>query len=446
MGIMEDVENSLEGQWERGETEDDTTVLGDDIYFDYVISQLDTHKSWSPSVKLVRYFKNFNKSAFDKIANEEYINPSFFQQKDDRFYPTNDDFYHISTGGYGIVFKIDKYVVKFVYEPNKNYTPIDATAEYTIPKFLYNNLKGDEKKLIVCAWAMGVNYNLSFLYNLYKRVLYMLLLIVQILDEQPLNLTHFSHKYFLKSFNEKKGDVKFVKLLSYFYPIVVQSNINVINYFTHMFYFFEHEKRSNYSYDKGNIIVFPLAKCSADKITGKVAERFGFKSLTEYVKFLFLQIALLYVKIYELPCCNNFVHVDLKPDNLLIFDSPTPLRITFKHNTYVFNEPIKVCLNDFDFSQVASIMNKKIKNSLKVEHNWYYDFHFFTHTLFRTYPEIETDKEFTKALSEFIMCCTKTTCDKFRLKTSILHPISFLEKFIIKNIFSNWINGTHGAA
>ncbi|QEJ79173.1 putative Ser/Thr protein kinase [Goatpox virus] len=442
MVIMEIDNNSLECQWDNNEDIKSTTVLGDDIYFDYVISQLDIYQSWSPNVRLIRYFKKFTKETLNKIAENEYINPSFFQQKDKRFYPINDDFYHISTGGYGIVFKIDKYVVKFVYEPNKHYSPIETTAEYTIPKFLFNNLKGDEKKLIVCAWAMGVNFKLTFLYNLYKRVLYMILLLIQTMDDQKLSISNFSHKYFLKSFNEKKGDVKFVKLLSYFYPIVIQSNVNVINYFTHMFHFFEHEKRSNYLYDRGNIIIFPLAKFSSDKVNEKMAIELGFKSLVEYIKFIFLQMALLYVKIYELPCCNNFLHVDLKPDNILIFDSEESIKISLNENNYIFNEPIKACLNDFDFSQVANIINKKIKNNIKVEHNWYYDFHFFIHTLLKTYPEIETDKEFYNTLEEFIICCNKNTCDKFRLKISILHPISFLEKIISKkNIFSTWING-----
>ncbi|QHR82566.1 serine threonine kinase [Brazilian porcupinepox virus 1] len=418
-----------------------TTTLGDDIYFDYIISQLDTEQFWSPNSRLIRYFKGFNNEKLNKIVENQYTNPSYFQQIDNRFYPSNDDFYHISTGGYGIVFKIEKYVVKFVYEPNRQYNPVDTTAEYTIPRFLYNNLKGDEKEFIVCALAMGLNYKLTFLHNLYKRVLNMLILILQIIDGHKLDITNVSNKYFLKSFNEKKNNIKFVKLISYFYPIVVQSNINVINYFTHMYHFFEHEKRSNYLYDRGNIIIFPLAKYSSDKVTEKKAMELGFSSLVEYIKFVFLQISLLYIKIYEMPCCNNFLHVDLKPDNILIFDSDKPIKVMFKNMTYVFNEPIKACLNDFDFSQVANITNKKIKNNIKAEHNWYYDFHFFIHTLFKTYPEIEKDKEFTEALDEFIICCNNNICNKYRLKVSMLHPISFLEKFVSKNIFSFWING-----
>ncbi|PWG68286.1 hypothetical protein DEM28_24695, partial [Enterobacter mori] len=108
-----------------------------------------------------------------------------------------------------------------------------------------------------------------------------------------------------------------------------------------------------------------------DKVNEKMAIELGFKSLVEYIKFIFLQMALLYVKIYELPCCNNFLHVDLKPDNILIFDSDESIKISLNENTYIFNEPIKACLNDFVFSQVANIINKKIKNNIKVEHNWY---------------------------------------------------------------------------
>ncbi|APG58231.1 serine/threonine-protein kinase 2 [BeAn 58058 virus] len=427
------------------DTDNVTTTLGDDIYFDYVMSQLDMNQFWSTNSKLIKYFKKFDTNLFDNIIKTQYTNTSYFQQYDSRFYPSNDDFYHISTGGYGIVFKIDRYVVKFVYEQNKQYTPIEATAEYTIPRFLYNNLKGDEKEFIVCALAMGLNYKLTFLYNLYKRVLYMLILILQIMDGNKLNIYNFSNKYFLKSFNEKKNNIKFIKLVSYFYPIIIQSNINVINHFTHMFHFFEHEKRSNYLYDRGNVIIFALAKYSADKVDDRKARELGFTSIIQYVKFVFLQIALLYIKIYEMPCCSNFLHVDLKPDNILIFDSDRKLTIRFKNTEYVFNEPIKACLNDFDFSQVSNITNKKIKNSLKVEHNWYYDFHFFIHTIFKTFPEIENDKEFSDALDEFIMCCNKNICNKFRLNVSMLHPISFLEKFVTKNIFSFWINGDENA-
>ncbi len=419
----------------------DTTILGDDIYFNYVMTNLDINQSWHQPAKLLRYFRNFNKESLSRITEGEYVNPSFFQQKDKRFIDINHDFYHISTGGYGIVFRLNDYVVKFVFESNKQFSPDDTTAEYTIPKFLYNNLQGDEKKLLVCALSMGLNYRLSFLYTLYKRVLNLLILLIRYMDGEELTL-EFNQKQFLKSFNFKRDNIRFVKLLSYFYPAVVQSNINIINQFGYMVNFFEHKKRTDCVYDRGNILIFPLAKFSADKVTEEIALSLGFKSLIHYVKFLFLQISLLYVKIYELPCCDNFIHADLKPDNILIFDSDHPITIKTNNNkfSYVFNENIKCALNDFDFSQVASLSNKKIKQSLKIDHNWYYDFHFFVHTLIRTYPEIEKDSSFNSALEEFIMCCNKNNCDKFRLKTSILHPICFLEKFISRDIFSPWIN------
>ncbi|AAY97240.1 ser/thr kinase [Monkeypox virus] len=437
MGVAND--SSPEYRWMSPHRLSDTVILGDCLYFNNIMSQLDLHQNWAPSVRLLNYFKNFNKETLLKIEENDYINSSFFQQKDKRFYPINDDFYHISTGGYGIVFKIDNYVVKFVFEATKLYSPMETTAEFTVPKFLYNNLKGDEKKLIVCAWAMGLNYKLTFLHTLYKRVLHMLLLLIQTMDGQELSL-RYSSKVFLKAFNERKDSIKFVKLLSHFYPAVINSNINVINYFNRMFHFFEHEKRTNYEYERGNIIIFPLALYSADKVDTELAIKLGFKSLVQYIKFIFLQMSLLYIKIYELPCCDNFLHADLKPDNILLFDSNEPIIIHLKNKKFVFNERIKSALNDFDFSQVAGIINKKIKNNFKVEHNWYYDFHFFVHTLLKTYPEIEKDIEFSTALEEFIMC-TKTDCDKYRLKVSILHPISFLEKFIMRDIFSDWING-----
>ncbi|AST09239.1 essential Ser-Thr kinase [Murmansk poxvirus] len=438
MGVTS-VDSSPEYQWISPHKSSDTVILGDCIYFNNVMSQLDLHQNWTPTVRLINYFKNFNRETLIKIAEGDYVNSSFFQEKDKRFHPINDDFYHISTGGYGIVFKIDNYVVKFVFEANKLYSPMETTAEFTVPKFLYNNLKGDEKNLIVCALSMGLNYKLRFLHTLYKRVLHMLILLMQTMDGHELSLK-YSTRIFLKLFNERKDSIKFVKLLSHFYPAIINSNLNIINHFNRMVHFFEHEKRINYEYERGNIIIFPLALYSADKVDNRLATKFGFRSIVHYVKFIFLQMALLYIKIYELPCCNNFLHADLKPDNILLFESNKPINIHLKHNTYTFNEPIKSALNDFDFSQVAGIINRKIKDNFKVEHNWYYDFHFFVHTLLKTYPEIEKDVKLTKALEEFIMC-TKTNCDRCRLKVSILHPISFLENFIKRDIFSEWING-----
>lgn len=148
MGVAND--SSPEYQWMSPHRLSDTVILGDCLYFNNIMSQLDLHQNWAPSVRLLNYFKNFNKETLLKIEENDYINSSFFQQKDKRFYPINDDFYHISTGGYGIVFKIDNYVVKFVFEATKLYSPMETTAEFTVPKFLYNNLKGDEKINRVC--------------------------------------------------------------------------------------------------------------------------------------------------------------------------------------------------------------------------------------------------------------------------------------------------------
>lgn len=416
----------------------ETTVLGDELYFNYVFGHIDLDGSALPNVRLVRYFRNFKRETLDRIANASYVNPSYFQRSDKRFSPVNDDFYHLSTGGYGIVLQMDKYVIKFVFEPARHYDPMDLTSEYTVPRFLYNNLQGDERLLVVRALAMGLNYRIGFLHALYKRVLHTILLLSRLLDGQPLSLS-YTQQQITAIFNRRKGSAKFVKLLSYFYPAVVKSNLNLVNNFTRMVSFFEHEKRANYVYDRGNVIVFPLARFSADKIGADNCREYGFESVSRYVKFMFLQMALLYIKIYELSF-SNFIHVDLKPDNILIFDSERTLRIVVGSTTYVFPEQVRCALNDFDFSHASELPNKKAVSSLRVEQNWFYDFHLFVHTLFRVYPEIEADAALSAALGDFIVC-NKNTCDKFRLRVKRMHPIGFLVKFVARDIFSPWING-----
>uniref|UniRef100_A0AAU7E255 Serine/threonine-protein kinase n=1 Tax=Rousettus bat poxvirus TaxID=3141933 RepID=A0AAU7E255_9POXV len=416
----------------------ETTVLGDELYFNYVFGHIDLDGGAAPNMRLIRYFRNFTRETLDRIANANYVNPSYFQRSDKRFSPVNDDFYHLSTGGYGIVLQMDKYVVKFVFEPARHYDPMDLTSEYTVPRFLYNNLQGDERLLVVRALAMGLNYKIGFLHTLYKRVSHTILLISRLLDGQPLTL-NYTPQQITSVFNRRKGSVKFVKLLSYFYPAVIKSNLNLINNFTRMVNFFENERRASYVYDRGNVIVFPMARFSADKISADNCHEYGFASVPTYVKFMFLQMALLYIKIYELSF-SNFIHVDLKPDNILIFDSSRELRITVGDAEYVFREPVLCALNDFDFSHASELPNKKAVHSLRVEQNWFYDFHLFVHTLFRVYPEIESDSALSTALGDFIVC-NKNTCEKFRLRVKRMHPIGFLVKFVARDIFSPWING-----
>ncbi|AIZ77381.1 putative serine/threonine protein kinase [Parapoxvirus red deer/HL953] len=423
----------------------DAMSLGDEIYLRYVASQVDFAQTWAPPVRLLRYFGNFSKDTIARMARRGYVNRSYFQMTDARFAPTNDDMYHMATGGYGIVFRFDRYVVKFVFEHRNGMSEMDAATEYTVPRFLRSNLKGDAREFVVCALAMGINYRLGFLHSLYRRVLHTLLLLMRA-EEGLRPSVEMARKPLLRWFEARKDSEEFVRLISYFYPSAVQSNVNLINNFAHLVHFFEHEKRARYVFDRGAVIVFPLARGSADSVSPAAAAEMGFASHTEFLKFVFLQIALLYLKIYEMPGCGNFLHVDLKPDNVLIFDSSRALSVTAAGATFRFEEPVRAALNDFDFARVAGIDNRKIAGSIRVPQNWFYDFHFFAHTLLRAYPNIAAeDAGFHAALSELTISCSRATCDRFRLRTSATHPIAHLARLVRRDIFSRWINAAADA-
>lgn len=419
--------------------------LGDDIYLRYVASQVDFAQTWAPPVRLLRYFGNFSQETLARMAARGYVNRSYHQLSSPRFSPTNDDMYHMATGGYGIVFRFDRYVVKFVFEHRSGMSEMDAATEYTVPRFLRANIKGDAREFVVCALAMGLNYRLGFLHSLYRRVLHTLLLLMRA-EEGLRPSVELARKPLLRWFEARKDSEGFVRLLSYFYPSAVQSNVNLVNNFPHLVHFFEHEKRARYVFDRGSVIVFPLARCSADSVSAEDAAGMGFASLSEFVKFVFLQVALLYLKVYELPGCANFVHADLKPDNVLIFDSTRALRVRAAGADFRFEEPVRAALNDFDFARVGSIENRKIAASIRVPQNWFYDFHFFAHTLLRVYPLLASeDPDFHAALGELTLSCSRATCDRFRLRASTLHPISFLERLVRRAIFSRWINAADDA-
>ncbi|QGM48770.1 MPPV-146 putative serine/threonine protein kinase [Magpiepox virus 2] len=418
--------------------DDKTIVLGDTIQFQFIYEHIGNYQQL-PKIKISKYFKEkISLDTLKRIAENDSIDHSYYQLKDKHFIPLNNVFYHLSTGGYGIVFKIGKYVVKFVFEDtSKKYDPMEVTSEFTVPRFLYNNLKGDERKLIVCAIAMGLNFKINFLRTIYYNTINLLSALFSILEREPIK-EKYSHKKVLSYFTKYKNTKDFIKIISQFYPFVVSNNINIINNFNYLINFFESTKRANGYFERGNIIIFPLAKFSAEKITPSNCTKYGFVDIVEYTKFMFLQIALLYIKIYELPC-NNFVHLDLKPDNILIFDSKDTINIYAGNTHYVFNEPIRCTLNDFDFSQISEILpNRKTVTAIHREQNWYYDFHFFSHVLFKVYPEINKDSEFTSVLHEFIVC-NKSICENFRLQVNRLPSISFLVNIVSRNIFSKWI-------
>ncbi|USH15893.1 serine/threonine protein kinase [Orf virus] len=426
-------------------TSSDSVSLGDEIYLRYVASQVDFAQTWAPPVRLLRFFGNFSKETLNRMSRRGYVNRSYFQMAHARFSPTNDDMYHMATGGYGIVFRFDRYVVKYVFEHRNGMSEMDASTEYMVPRFLRNNLKGDEREFVVCALAMGLNYRLGFLHSLYRRVLHTLLLLMRAEEGQRPSV-EMAKKPLLRWFEARKDSESFVRLISYFYPSAVQSNVNLINNFHHLVHFFEHEKRARYVFDRGAVIVFPLARGSADSISPEAAAALGFAPHSEFLKFVFLQIALLYLKIYELPGCTNFLHVDLKPDNVLIFDSARALSVTAAGATFRFEEPVRAALNDFDFARVATIENRKIAGSVRVPQNWYYDFHFFSHTLLRAYPHIAAeDPGFHALLSELTVSCSRGTCDRFRLRVSSPHPIEHLARLVRRDVFSRWINAAADA-
>lgn len=423
----------------------DSVSLGDEIYLRYVASQVDFTQTWAPPVRLLRFFGNFSKDTLDRMSKRGYVNRSYYQMSHARFSPTNDDMYHMATGGYGIVFRFDRYVVKFVFEHRNGMSEIDASTEYTVPRFLRSNLKGDVREFVVCALAMGLNYRLGFLHSLYRRVLHTLLLLMRAEEGQRPSV-EMAKKPLLRWFESRKDSESFVRLVSYFYPSAVQSNVNLVNNFPHLVHFFEHEKRARYVFDRGAVIVFPLARGSADSVSAEAALGLGFSSHAEFLKFVFLQIALLYLKIYEMPGCANFLHVDLKPDNVLIFDSSRALSVEAAGATFRFEEPVRAALNDFDFARVANIENRKIAGSIRVPQNWYYDFHFFAHTLLRAYPNIAAeDPAFHSVLSELTISCSRSTCDRFRLRVSSTHPIEHLARIVRRDLFSRWINAATDA-
>lgn len=387
---------------------------------------------------------------------------------------TLESFKLIGIGGYGQVYRINESVcIKLNLQENENY------HEYEIPISLAK-LDSELDLLVLKPRALVKHYiftgilNVLQIHILIVYVMYCLEKDIEIdIEEAKKKLVTY---HILKEYNYlfRRGDqiasqsyVLYLTIINkYFLP---DERIDLQKYLIHLINSFRDKNDKSKVKTRGFLILMPLANGICTRLTindkTKQIDINGLKAslVHKHVnRMIILQVSLfiLIARQYD-----DYVHNDLKPDNVLVF--PTECEsytITYKHRKYLFKEKFIFKIADFDFSVLPNtVPNKKIIGS-KLEHirSWFNDIHYFVHKFFSfiSPDEIEADKEFFIALHDkFIFPFCGTPYDKVKrdllikkdckehcvngiYKADFSLDIKFLSDFISLDYFKEWRNDT----
>lgn len=379
----------------------------------------------------------------------------------------------IGLGGYGQIYKLSGgYVAKVVINPKEEY------HEYEIPKTMISMDPTVEPLIMVpevliknCYFAGIVNIvriNILIVYTIYCH-LSKTKLNHDVVREKFLYMDiKKEYEYLFKATEEHDLFKKSNELYLYIITTCLKKSECIINikYLLQLINSFKKsESNKDTIVDRGCLIIMPMAKCISVKLKlnpqtlkvdmkGTIAYR-----VNKYInRMIFLQASLFILKIRKL---TNFVHNDLKPDNILVMECVTPYYIKYDDLIFKFEEPYCFKISDFDFSTITEIPNKKIeKTKLAKYKSWFTDIHYLAHKLFWFLSSNETmaDQEFFQLMHQtFIypycglpynkMCKNVVVknkksmykqCSQGLLQENKEVDISVLKNFLTTELFSFW--------
>lgn len=399
---------------------------------------------------LIRIFNIYNDKKIKTLYNKIYLNKYVYNQKNKL---ENKTLYHINSGGYGAIFKIDnnhclkillsqyKYswsIPKEIENLLKNSNDKDYLNFITIPQliiedcFFYGLLQAyvihifilslidvfifNTKKQTLFDWVTSIFdiinsptecenlYNkilkispIKKVYKLYTNILFQIYN-----NEKPISFLNKTQKFIsLVNTNKivfnKDNDKYFVKLENDIKKILNQefnynvdiskTNINMSNFETNKYEMIK-KLKAKFKFLFGHLIIFNLGYGDIYNVYLTDKNEISLNTNTnhhliinddKYIVMFFLQILII---IYYLNKYYDFLHNDLKPDNILIFPSKS-FNIQIENTIFNFNESFVFKLNDFDFSKLKLIKNDLIRDSIVDKaNNIYSDIHYLFSTFF----------------------------------------------------------------
>lgn len=418
--------------------------------------------------------------------------------------------FHINSGGYGFIFRINEdYCAKITLDNDNN-------LDWFVPKTLNTMLKKKGLDIFsnflntpICMYKDKFFYGLFQSYTINCLIYYLIdyidsnkknkidasIIVHQLEEIQHFNIKLMFNKIFIDSTNASLNAKLFSKIFTEIYkntkyPVVIYNHfIRFVDLFTKIIKdksFFEFTLKNKNGetitekmikdvngttlrqdiIDKiikinpdlkhfiGNLFIENLAFGNFENVymyKNKIVPAGKHKRAKYNEKYLKLCLSQILISIYIFNKECNFIHNDLKPDNILVFKCEEELLLTVGNNKFLFKEDYIFKINDFDFSKIPGLNNNIIKNSpLEKITNIFGDIHFLFATMFSSTAYI---KKFFNIYEELYHNLIKNRCkecdnnykkkDKntfFKFHTSGSKiELELIETFIDKSfIFNNW--------
>ncbi len=320
--------------------------------------------------------------------------------------------YHINSGGYAMVYKYGYFIAKII--PHK-----DMKNGYLIPiRFISDIHEIRITDFVACPYTVASEVDVSAFLKLVQKIIELIAISVAYIEKKDIKSKSIYTDVSLKTFFTTNRN----------YPPVISKAIQQVfksktplclfNNFYNLASFHDSLNLSRLS----TMIYFPVALCSANKFSG-----------SDYSMQMFFQVFLSY---YVLQSHYNerFVHKDLKLDNILVFEDPSPMMITVMINNipkkYMIESIYKFKINDFDLSNIQT----------ESSNEWFIDLHFFVHSVIHYH-----NFDLPDSIKEFCLTpvCTSecTTQNRWSVKYDgrVYVTLEEFGKFII-NTFESFEN------
>ncbi|BCT22613.1 serine-threonine kinase [Carp edema virus] len=401
--------------------ESDITILGDKLYYDNLLSNLNLEAEiLSPETLVYKFLSRYNLHYLENLTEIKKQMYTSSGKKVNQFTLTDEPnkLYHVQTGGFGIIFQYNDSIIKIIYDTK--YNTREACAEFDIPELIipYIISSGCDK-MISKPLTVIHNLDLQFITDIYKNYCTLIALFYNLfkgIKIEPDAHLHFNHKDTSMKYEEMKNWKIFKFCIKTLYQVLVSESIIINRNLSNIIYYFSRKEHKDLS-NIGSIIIFPKAIASIDNLTWcetskkiklnleKSMEKNLFNTHPKYLREFFLQLCILFHNIYQK--FPTFLHYDLKLNNILLEPNKMfYLKIMEPNNSiqiFCFNSGYMIKLHDFDFSSIpgtyTNVKFPRIANLDTTKCNWFFEFKKLVINLINNFRFVSSrDPEFTKFL------------------------------------------------
>ncbi|AKS26312.1 putative serine/threonine protein kinase [Diachasmimorpha longicaudata entomopoxvirus] len=361
----------------------------------------------------------------------------------------------IGVGGYGFVFGLSSTLVAKINidDPEEqSMMDDDDQHEFTTPLALSKN-NSELKDLIVLPIMTITQARVDSLLKMFEIHTLISIITYSLLTKKVFSVREIQKHVENFSFSlldlTRLRDQTFWRLFQHKYRRITshylkKSQVDFLSSFNRLVRALQDKE---YPLKTGSLIVMPKAEGTSLALYPFYEHHLSNKQ--DYFRILYLQVILFILKTSDI---RNFVHNDLKLDNVLVFATTEPYDIHYEGYQFTFNIPFRFKISDFDFSKIDNITNTRIIGSSISKSLWFHDLHFFSHKFLASLTHIKMLKSdeifYMNIFERFIqpMCNgdfpinvkKNQKCADGRLNVKDVYDKKILSDFLGANFFDQW--------